>query len=339
MRTRQSRMLALLLAALATALAFGIASAAPAGQDKGKSNHDEVVAYWTADRIKNAKPRELFVDPPSGKIIPQRPGNGKPGGGGGGDPTAVTGAPWTKGGAVKSTTGKVLFTLPSGDYVCSGSIVTDGSTTDGRSLVLTAGHCVYDDGADVFATNWTFMPDFEGGNGNVRDCAGTPYGCWVATALVTTQAWANGDFNEDYGFAVMGPGGKDVATSLEGTLGTQNIVFNYSHPTRVYAFGYPHASPYDGTDLTYCAGTDEPDSFGSTAWGLKCDMTGGSSGGPWFVDFDESTGVGNLNSVNSFKYRGGKQKNHMFGPYFDNDTAATYTAAKAAKANTLVSIP
>jgi hypothetical protein len=68
-------------------------------------------------------------------------------------------------------------------------------------------------------------------------------------------------------------------------------------------------------------------------------MTGGSSGGPWFINFSESTGTGALNSVNSFKYLGGKQKSYMFGPYFDGYTQATYSAAKTATANTLVPAP
>jgi hypothetical protein len=333
------RLVGLLLALAVAAVAVGIASAAPSEQGKGKSKHDQVVAYWTAERIKNAKPRELLVDPNTGRIVPQKPGGGQAGGGKPG--SGVAGAAWTNPDAlVKKTTGKVLFTLPSGDYVCSGSIVTDAPASTTTSMVLTAGHCVYDESAGVFATNWMFMPDFESGNGDVRDCLGTQYGCWTAGALVTTRAWAElGNFNEDYAFAVMGQGGTSGTSSLEELLGSQEIVFNQAHPTKVYAFGYPHASPYDGTDLIYCSGTDERDFFGSEDFGLKCNMTGGSSGGPWFVDFDESTGVGKLNSVNSFKYLGGKQKNHMFGPYFDDDTGATYEVAKTATTNALVSTP
>jgi V8-like Glu-specific endopeptidase len=336
MSRNAARLSGLFLALLGMIAFVGLASAAPGDQGRGDSRRDQVIKYWTAERIKNATPRELVVDETTGRIVPQAPGanRAKPGGGGGG---AVGGAAWTKGGAVKTTTGKVLFTLPSGDYVCSGSIVNDGATGDGRSLVLTAGHCVYDDVLDVFATNWTFIPDFEdSSSGNVRDCSTTPYGCWVAAALVTTQAWADSDFNDDYAFAVMDA--TSAPTSLEG-LGTQAIAFNQTHPAYVYAFGYPQASPYDGTDLIYCSGKDVADNFGSTAYGLKCNMTGGSSGGPWFLNFSETTGAGTLTSVNSFKYLGGKQKSYMFGPYFDGYTQATYNAARAAVEDTLVTAP
>ena len=41
----------------------------------------------------------------------------------------VTGASWTGGGKMLTTTGRVLFHLSSGDYICSGSVVDDGDAT------------------------------------------------------------------------------------------------------------------------------------------------------------------------------------------------------------------
>jgi hypothetical protein len=334
------RLAAIAVGGLMALTAVSVAAAASNGHGQGQSRRDKALAYWTADRIAHAVPRDYVLDTlPPGFTMPQAPGGKgqKPGGGGDGSGTAVTGASWNGGGLVKLTTGKVLFNLSGTDYVCSGSVVDDGSAGDSRSLVLTAGHCVFDEINDEFATNWVFMPDFDDSStGSVWDCASAPYGCWVADALVTTQAWANSDFNEDYAFAVMYDGGHAGNASLESVTGIQPIVFNQPHPATVYAFGYPHASPYDGTDLTYCAGVDQADNFGSTSYGLKCDMTGGSSGGPWMVNFDEAAGAGSLNSLNSFKYRGGKQKNLMFGPYFDGYTQATYNAAKSATANSLI---
>jgi hypothetical protein len=67
-------------------------------------------------------------------------------------------------------------------------------------------------------------------------------------------------------------------------------------------------------------------------------MTGGSSGGPWYVGFGSAGSQGALNSVNSFKYTAGKFAKYMFGPYFDAYTLKTYNAAKAVPGdNTLVS--
>ena len=70
------------------------------------------------------------------------------------------------------------------------------------------------------------------------------------------------------------------------------------------------------------------DALISTGIGMTCDMTGGSSGGPWFLDFDETTGTGILNSVNSYKIN--FIPTWMFGPYFGADAQGVYEAAQAA---------
>ena len=48
-------------------------------------------------------------------------------------------------------------------------------------------------------------------------------------------------------------------------------------------------------------------------------------GGPWMKNFDG--GSGTLNSVNSYKYNGGKYRNYMFGPKFSSRTEDVYKAA------------
>ena len=74
------------------------------------------------------------------------------------------------------------------------------------------------------------------------------------------------------------------------------------------AYGYPAAAPFNGQTIKSCAGTAQNDIYGGTqSQRIPCDMTGGSSGGPWFTG-------GLQNSLNSFGYNG--IKNQMFGPYF-----------------------
>ena len=331
------------LAATSVFVTVGSSAAAPGA----KPDRNAVVAYWTPQRIAHAVPRDVAP-----KSLP-KPQAGKPpgtgGGGGGGGGTTVTGAAWTAGGKVQATTGKVLFTMDGVDYVCSGSVAADSSSS--ASLVLTAGHCVYDESGSGFATNWMFVPDYQTGGAIVTNPDGThsftcetvPYGCWTATALVTTTAWANGGaslqgFNDDYGFAVVGAGGKTgESKQLDSTVGSNPVAFNQAHPAQVSSFGYPQASPYDGQKLIYCAGNDVADTWGGTTdFGLSCNMTGGSSGGPWYVSFGANGSQGSLNSVNSFKYTSGRFTKYMWGPYFDAYTLKTYTAAKSAGANLLV---
>lgn len=61
---------------------------------------------------------------------------------------------------------------------------------------------------------------------------------------------------------------------------------------------------------------------------LKCRMTGGASGGPWFFPF--SDGDGTVMSVNSYRYSGGDA---LYGPKFNANTQAVYEAAKTTTAS------
>ena len=117
-----------------------------------------------------------------------------PGGGGGGN---TTGASWPNGkGKVYRATGKVYFEMGGSGWVCSGTALGDSRTT--YSLVITAGHCVYDEasggGLSGFATNWLFIPQFD--SSPTFTCASTAYGCWTATALVANKGFTSaGSFN------------------------------------------------------------------------------------------------------------------------------------------------
>jgi V8-like Glu-specific endopeptidase len=225
------------------------------------------------------------------------------------------GLPWTDDGAVVRTTGRVFFTTAEGGNAsCSGSAVTSAN----ESVVITAGHCVKLNGASH--RNWVFVPGFDDGR--------RPFGTWVATRLLTTQQWnANEDINFDIAAAVVAPlNGR----SLTDVVGGQGVAFNQPRGRQMFSFGYPAAPPFDGSDLTYCSGRAFNDNVMTRDLGLRCNMTGGSSGGPWFAGFDESTGLGWVNSVNSFKYD--FAANFMFGPFFGNEAMAVYQAAQRSNA-------
>lgn len=225
-------------------------------------------------------------------------------------PRASTGAPWSRGGAITRTAGRVFFTYQGRNASCSASAVT----SENRSTVITAGHCVRMGGS--FHGNWVFVPGYDNGE--------RPYGTWVATTLYTTPQWNNSeDINYDVASAVVAPlNGR----SLTDVVGGQGVSFNRSRRAQMHSFGYPAAGQYDGSKLIYCSGRTFDDFLMSRDIGLNCDLTGGSSGGPWFLGFNESTGLGTLNSVNSFKY--GFASGWMFGPYFGTDAQAVYEAAQ-----------
>jgi V8-like Glu-specific endopeptidase len=334
MRSNLSRTILAGLAALALGGTVAVATVAPATAQPGQTGrdvavhsaattraaHDKVVEYWTPQRMRNAVPADVLVadkdkSSAGGSVAAGRPtvvpqAKAKPTG------TAdFQGGYYTGGGEVLDTTGKVFFTLGGANYVCSGSAVSSGN----KDVVLTAGHCV-NEGPGAYATNFAFVPAYDDG--------ARPYGTFTARQLTTTTQWRNsGDFDYDVAFAVMNTLN---GAHLADVVGGQAIGFNQARGQYMYSFGYPAANPYDGSDIAWCHGTVVQDTFGGSAdQGLDCNMTGGSSGGPWFVNYNESTGLGTLNSVNSFKYRGGNMRNYMFGPYLGSVAQTLYNSASS----------
>ena len=317
------------------------AAAGPnAAAARAAAEHQRIITHWTPERMRSAKPRDFAFDSVRGYHL--RP-QAKPGGGGTGGNT--TGSSWPNGrGKVYKATGKVYFEMGGSGWICSGTALQDSRNS--YSLVITAGHCVYDEengngSLSGFATNWMFIPQFD--SKPTYTCSQTQFGCWTATALVARREFANaGGFTTtathyDWGFAVVGSGGLS-GTQLDATVGT----FNYSASamgggTVVDAFGYPAAQKYHGSDLVYCQGPigfDTHVGANSQTYRLPCGMTGGSSGGPWFSGFDSNTGdSGTIQSVNSYGYSG---EVAMYGPIFNSNTSATYSAANSATSNTLV---
>jgi hypothetical protein len=303
----------------------------------GTVTQSNVIDFWTPTRLDDANTRELVFDKgaKSARVESVRKGGGSGGSTTKGpkqSTTTSTGKSWTAGGLPLAATGKVFFTFGSSTYVCSGSVVTDDKTD--RSIVLTAGHCVYDQASSQFASNWIFIPAYDSKpKGSCTDPANPfPYGCWTARSLMVHSDFSSQtSFNaistqSDWAFAVIGANASGA--QLDATVGS--FAFNESGLTATnqaaYAFGYPAASPYSGADLVYCNGNIFADTNNSSAtWGLACNMTGGSSGGPWMSAFSTSTNSGALSSVNSYKYSNDSTK--MYGPKFDSRTRSTLNAA------------
>ncbi|MEQ4718081.1 hypothetical protein [Nonomuraea sp. B19D2] len=221
--------------------------------------------------------------------------------------TNTAGSRWMTGGAVARTTGRVFLTVSGADFVCSASTVRSAN----RDVVITAGHCVKD-GAGEWAANWTFVPGY--GTGGLR-----PYGQYAARRMFVAGPWSrSGDDNYDVGMVALATsGGRHVAD----VVGTQEIAFNTARGGQAFGFGYPADPPYDGSHLVYCAGRMKADPYGeSRDQGLACDMTAGSSGGPWMTTFDPASGRGTITSLSSFKYSDDHRT--MYGPYF-GDTVKT----------------
>lgn len=283
-----------------------------------------IAAKWTPDAMRSAIPLDTLILDRT-KRLTSKVAKGKaqvikptaaPGGGVSTQAFPAGGGAYPGNGAVRSTIGRVFFTFQGRRASCSGDAVTSGN----KSVVLTAGHCVKLEGA--FHTDWVFVPGYNNGN--------APFGTWTARQTMSTPQWvATEDINFDVGAAVVNTiNGQWLAD----VVGAQGVAFNQARGQRMYAFGYPAAAPYDGTKLIYCSGTVINDFLLSSDLGMLCNMTGGASGGPWFLSFNEGTGSGIQNSVNSFRYQllGLIDPGFMFGPYFGADAQNLYNAAAAA---------
>ncbi len=283
------------------------------------------VEYWTSERIRDAVPRDLVLSGEPGTPDPHVPTIAPAG------IATVGGEPWTAGGAILQRSGRILFTLNGSDFSCSGSVVTDAGDPS-YALVITAAHCAYDEGADVFASDWVFIPAWDL-TPNAGGCGDTTYGCWAAQALVIHQGWANEEgltiaaVQHDYAMAVVGAGGHG-GTQLD-ALGAYPVrIGGVSLGAPLHAFGYPAQTPYDGDELIYCFDNAGRDAL-TGSWSLGCDMTGGASGGPWlYGSGNPASGSGEVASVSS--YRQFPDNGRLYGPRFDAKTNAVYAAAKAA---------
>jgi hypothetical protein len=306
---------ACLVGALAAGLVVTVADTAAAAPGSTvhaaavtTADQQRVAQFWTPDRMRSAVPMDVITLNPGTRL----------GKAAGGLPDAVpaslpnSGAAWTGGGAVTHTVGRVFFTFQGRTASCSGDAVTSAN----KSVVSTAGHCVKLQGA--WHTNWTFAPGYANGN--------APFGIWTAKQTMATPQWAASEnITYDVGAAVVNPLNGQRLTDV---VGGQGIAFNQARGQNMYAFGYPAASPYDGTKLIYCSGRVFNEFLGTGDIGMTCNMTGGASGGPWFLQFVESSGTGVQNSVNSFKYNFSQA--WMFGPYFGADAQNLYNTAQAA---------
>ncbi|MFF4392997.1 hypothetical protein ACFY0G_40685 [Streptomyces sp. NPDC001552] len=317
---RRRRSLAVGIAAAATLLLFP--SAAQAAETDGPSKAAPTTAvehtvpagtaartaeYWTPERMAKAVPADpvgrttrLAGSPPA----PQEPTGPATTGA---DPVAgtATGAGGIKV-AVTATqvVGKVFYTGSDGvDDVCSGSAVNSTN----KNMVFTAGHCVHGGPGKSWSSNWQFVPYYNHGS--------RPYGTWWAETLVGFNGWTDsGNLGYDLGIVITSPSSGSELVNAVGGLGIQ---WNYPKDRYMTAMGYPQAPPFDGQWQYYCAATTSQRSiFTTDQIKMPCNMTGGSSGGPWIYGKDDGVYYsGWVNGVNS-NVNDKNNPTEMRSPYF-----------------------
>jgi hypothetical protein len=272
------------------------------------TNPDVVGTYWTVASMQTA----TAADQQTGQPVTLTQGSSGESAGNG---AQQQGQPPQNGdsGYPLSTVGKVFMTNASGqNMVCSGTAVVSAN----QSVVDTAGHCLYWNGAWVH--NVIFCPLYDNGN--------TPYGCWAARDLEAPSDWVDArpnDYHHDMGMAIVSPNNEGTLTDVVGGAGwayNQSIEQSYS------AYGYPAAYPFNGQTRQSCedASGKSWQHGGGTVISIPCGMTGGSSGGPWFIQIN---GKWYLDGHNDFI--SSLQPGHMFSPYYDDTWYALYEKAQS----------
>jgi len=207
-------------------------------------------------------------------------------------------------GAETRTNGKIFGVDPvEGPYTCSGTAIT----TPSRSIVLTAGHCVFEDRR--WGTNLVFVPAYDHGR--------RPFGTFTASSVYTMPQWRQSE-NPDFDVAAI-----RVKPSALGRLGdvvgSRGWATDRSRFAKFQIFGYP-AGALEGEALRSCdtkgLGSDTfTDVFsGPPTLPGKCDMAGGSSGGAWVV------AGGLVDGVTSYGYT--HHLGRLYSPYFGDEVGA-----------------
>lgn len=188
--------------------------------------------------------------------------------------------PWQ--GPALNSVGRLFFVNARGaDTWCTATAVKSAN----KSAVMTAAHCVRR-GSSPVNTNTTmvFVPGYAKGK--------APHGAFAVRTVASPRTWEE-DSNNDVA-ALTVDANKD-GRKLTDAAGGLPVAFNRPVGDTVTSFGYSATRPQRGEQLLKCTGKTKKE-HGTQV--IPCDMTGGSSGGPWLADFDATTGKGVLVSVN-----------------------------------------
>jgi V8-like Glu-specific endopeptidase len=201
------------------------------------------------------------------------------------------------------TNGRIFGRDPvEGRYSCSGTALN----TPSHSIVLTAGHCVIDNGSE--GRRLAFVPAYDHGS--------RPFGTFKVEAVYVPRQWRHGE-NPDLDVAALRVAPNRLG-ALTDVVGARGYVTSRSRLSAFQIFGYP-AAWAAGEELRSCRahglGIDPlTDRFpGLPTMPASCDMAAGSSGGAWLLD-------GQLvNGVTSYSYQG--RPTQLFSPYFGPEIA------------------
>lgn len=187
--------------------------------------------------------------------------------------------------------GRLTFSDGTGSYICSASLIR-------RSVIVTAAHCVQEFGSGAsFYSNWQFTPGYY----NAGTKAVQPYGVWNWGQAVVAASWSSGSDtgtgdarDNDLAVIVLQ---KDRKGEFIGDL-TGYLGYGWNNPSFVSSSKTGNLAVAEVSTLGYpclldackiMQRTDGPTYLTQVGPALQywqgSNFTGGSSGGPWVVNF------------------------------------------------------
>jgi V8-like Glu-specific endopeptidase len=321
-----------------TVLAVGAVSvpSAAAGSDPSQpvsaptrlsaASEDAVIGYWTKERMGSAKPMKVTrqrgtakvrqaIDPKASRAVrtastdtQSAPATVQAAGD---QPPRTYPFPFGRRSVEKQLrrvtpyrqVGRLFFRQNGTRYSCSGSSVVGGY----RHVVYTAGHCL-NNGAGVWSTDVVFVPGRRDGKSK------NPYGTFAAKELWVPSGWV--DFKWwAYDLGAFNVGKNKKGKTLRKAVGALGFAYLEGAAQHWDIFGYPALSPWKGNKLITCStswGYSDSNVEGPNSLGVGCDMTNGSSGGPWILGLRRRN---LLNGVTSYGYP--DEPDAIYSPYFD----------------------
>ena len=203
-----------------------------------------------------------------------------------------------------------LFTETAGGHLsthfCTASVVH----SQHADLAVTAAHCVARH-SGVMA----FVPGWRGGS--------TPYGIWTVRKVFVNRAWlSSANIDDDVAFLLIAP---EHGLRIEWVTGAERVGIGKLGSLPVQVIGYP-----DGKDdpVTCHGRTSVPMPHQLE---LDCGRyTDGTSGGPFLMNVDRSTGTGTVIGVIGGYQQGGDVPQISYAAEFGPNVAGLYQAAAAA---------
>lgn len=162
---------------------------------------------------------------------------------------------------------------------CSASVVS------GKSIIVTAAHCCWDRSKGNWIGGWSFAPGYNNGK--------APYGMFKWSDARVPNSWINnGDIPSDVCLIrLQNDSSGHPVTYYTGWLGR---AWNFPPNQNMTSFGYPgNIGGANSLEKCVAPSSAQPAICGGGVLNMACNMTYGSSGGPWIKDF------GNGNHVNS----------------------------------------